>query len=110
MMKQINYTLNLGKWMTHLIIQNSYISAKTDGTKYDFNPFLFPLKFIEKIHNYEITLDQARNYRRELRILRNKLNNDYNPTNHLKKTKDKNNVLESARKLLDPGKDTIVFF
>ena len=35
--------------------------TKTDGTKYDFNRFLFPLKFIEKIHNYEITLNEARN-------------------------------------------------
>ena len=39
-----------------------------DGTKYDFNRFLFPLKF-EKNHNYEITLDEARN---------NQLNNDSN--------------------------------
>ena len=38
------------------------VCTKTDGTKYDFNCFLFPLKFIEKIHNYEITLDEARNY------------------------------------------------
>ena len=95
--------------MDEILDNVELLSTKTDGTKYDFNPFLFPLKFIEKIHNYEITLDQARNYRRELRILRNKLNNDYNPRN-LKQAKDKNNVLESARKLLDPGKDIIVFF
>ena len=62
------------------------VCTKTDGTKYDFNRFLFPLKFIEKIHNYEITLDEARNYQTELRILINKLNNDYNPRN-LKKNK-----------------------
>ena len=36
------------------------VCTKTDGTKYDFNRFLFPLKFIEKIHNYEITLDEAK--------------------------------------------------
>ena len=53
------------------------ISTKTDGTKYDFNSFLFPLKFIEKVHNYEITLDEAINYQTELEILINKLNNDY---------------------------------
>ena len=35
------------------------VCTKTDGTKYDFNRFLFPLKFIEKIYNYEITLDEA---------------------------------------------------
>ena len=35
------------------------VCTKTDGTKYDFNRFFFPLKFIEKINNYEITLDEA---------------------------------------------------
>ena len=35
------------------------VCAKADGAKYDFNRFAFPLKFIEKIHNYEITLDKA---------------------------------------------------
>ena len=53
--------------------------TKTDGTKYDFNRFLFLSKFIKKIHNYEITLDEAKNYQRELGISINKLNNDYNP-------------------------------
>ena len=85
------------------------VCTKTDGTNYDFNHFLLPLKFIEKIHNYEITLDEARNYETELRILISKLNNDYNPRNS-KKAKEKNNVLESARKLLDARKDIIVFF
>ena len=33
--------------------------TKTDGTKYDFNRFSLPLKFIRKIHNYEITLNEA---------------------------------------------------
>ena len=70
------------------------------------------LKFIGKIHNYEVTLDDARNYQTELRILTNKLNNNYNPRNNnkKKKTKEKNSVLESARKLLDAGKDIIGFF
>ena len=85
------------------------VCTKTDGTKYDFNRFLFPLKFIEKIHNYEITLDEARNYQTELRILINKLNNDYNPRT-VKNAKEKNNVLESARKLLYARKYIIVFF
>ena len=84
------------------------VCTNTDGTKYDFNRFLFPLKFIEKIHNYEITLDEARNNQTELGILVNKLNNDYNPKNP-KKVKEKNNVLKSARKLLDARKD-IDFF
>ena len=70
---------------------------------------MFPLKFIEKTYNYEITLDEARNYQTELRILINKVNNDYNPRNP-KKAVEKNNVLESARKLLDARKDIIGFF
>ena len=85
------------------------LCTKTDGTKYDFNRFLFPLKFIEKIHNYEITLDEAINYQTELEILINKLDNDYKPRIP-KKGKEKNNVLESARKLLDARKDIIGFF
>ena len=40
------------------------VCTKTDGTKYDFNRFFFPLKFIEKLQNYEITLDEARNYQK----------------------------------------------
>ena len=53
------------------------VCTKTDGTKYDFNRFLFPLKFIEKIHNYEITLDEAINDQQDLNILINQLNNNY---------------------------------
>ena len=75
------------------------VSTKTDGTKYDFNRFLFPLKFIEKNHNYEITLDEAKNNQTGLGILINKLNNNYNPKIQ-KKVKEKNNVLKSARKVL----------
>ena len=71
--------------------------------------FLVSIKFIEKIHNYEITLYEARNYQTELRILINKLNNDYNQKN-LKKSKEKNNVLETARELLNARKDIIGFF
>ena len=70
---------------------------------------MFPLKFIEKIHNYKITLDEAKNYQTELGILINKLNSHYNPRSR-KKAKEKNNVLESARKLLDARKDIIGFF
>ena len=52
---------------------------------------------------------KQKNYQTELGILINKLNNDYNPRS-LKKAKEKNNVLESARKLLNAIKDIIVFF
>ena len=51
------------------------ICTKTDGIKYGFNRFALPLKVIE------ITLDEPINYQTELKILRNKLNNDYNPRN-----------------------------
>ena len=36
------------------------VCTKTDGTKYDFNIFVPPLRFVEKIYDYEITLDEAK--------------------------------------------------
>ena len=69
---------------------------------------MFPLKFIEKIYNYEITLDEAINDQTELRILINKLNN-YNPTK-LEKIEEKIRVLESARKLSDARDEIINLF
>ena len=70
---------------------------------------MLPLEFIEKIHNCEITLDEAMNYQTELEILIIKLNNNYKPRIP-EKTKDKNSVLESPRKVLDARKNIIVFF
>ena len=35
------------------------VCTKTDGTKYNFNISVLLLEFIEKIHNYGITLDQT---------------------------------------------------
>ena len=55
------------------------VCTKTDGTKYDFNRLALPLKFIEKNCNYEITLDKAIENQTKLKILINKLNNDYTP-------------------------------
>ena len=54
------------------------VFTKTDGTKYNFNRFSLPLKFIEKIYKYEITLDEAIEKQAELKELINKLNN-YGP-------------------------------
>ena len=71
---------------------------------------MFPLEFIERIHNHEITLDEAINDHTELEILINKLNNDYNHPRSPKKAKEKNNVLKSAKKLLNARKDIISFF
>ena len=77
-MKQINYCLN-SKTIDETLDNAELVCTKTDVTKNDFNRFQFPLKFIEKIQNYEITLDEARNNETELRILISKLNNEYNP-------------------------------
>ena len=85
--------------MRHLIMQNSFVQKLME----------FPLKFLKKIHKYEITLDEAKSSQTELGILINKLNNDYNPKIP-KKVKQKNNVLKSARKLLDVRKDVIDIF
>ena len=62
------------------------VCTKTDGTKYDFNRFLLPLKFIGKIYNYEITLNEAIEKQAKLKELINKLNN-YGPRNSKKKIK-----------------------
>ena len=88
---------------------NSYVSRSYRAKTGRVNHFLFPLKFIEKIHNYEITLDEVKNNQTELGILINKLNNDYNPKIP-KKVNEKNDVLKPARKLLDVRKDIINFF
>ena len=85
------------------------VCTKTDDkTRYDFNRFSLPLKFIEKIHNYEITLDEAINDQTELNIFINKLNNDYTPRN-TEKIEEKKRVSESARKLQNARKDIIDF-
>ena len=84
------------------------VCTKTDGTKYDFNRFFLPLKFIAKIHNYEITLDKAIDDQTKLKILINKLN-EHNPRN-TKKVEEKERVLESTRKFLDVRKHIIDLF
>ena len=83
------------------------VCTKTDGTKYDFNHFLLKLKFIEKIYEYEVTPDEAIGKQEKLKELINKLNN-YGPRN-LEKIKEKNRVLESAKKL-SHTRDKIINF
>ena len=51
------------------------VCTKTDGTKYDFNIFTLPLEFVEEIHNYETTLDEAKDNQDKLEKLINKLKN-----------------------------------
>ena len=59
MMKQIKYYLKLKKIDAKLDTAK-LVCTKTDGTKCDFNIFALPLKFVEKLYNYEITLlDEA---------------------------------------------------
>ena len=65
------------------------ICTKTDGkTKYDFSKFTFPLKFASKNYNYDLTLQKAQDNQEELKILINKLNNNYTPQKKEKKRKE----------------------
>ena len=83
------------KKIDRILDKAELVSTKTDGTKYDFNRFVLPLKFIEKIHDYEVTLDEEIEEQEELRELINKLN-DYAPRNSKKKKKKRD--LESEKK------------
>ena len=51
------------------------VCTKTDGTKCNFNIFALPLEFIEKVHNYEITLDEAMDNQEKLEKLIIRLEN-----------------------------------
>ena len=51
------------------------VCTKTDGTKYNFNTFAFPLRSIEKIYDYEITLDEAKDDQDKLEKLKIRLEN-----------------------------------
>ena len=42
------------KKIDRILDKAEIVSTKTDGTKYDFNRFVLPLKFIEKIRNYKL--------------------------------------------------------
>ena len=79
------------------------VFTKTDGTKYDFNCSSLPVKFIAKIHNSEITLEEAMKDQTKTKILINKLSKGYNPIN-LKNIKEKKRVLESS-KILSNARD-----
>ena len=65
-----------------------FVWTKTDGTKYNLNVFVLPLKFIEKIHNYEITLDEAMDNQEKLENLIIRLEN-YNAKNKKKNRREK---------------------
>ena len=64
------------------------ICTKPDGTKYNFNIFVLPLKFIEKIHNDKISLDEAIKDQEKLEKLISRLEN-YNAKNKIKNRREK---------------------
>ena len=51
------------------------VCTKTDGTKYDFNIFVLPLKFVERIYNYRTNLDEAKENQDKLEKLIIRLEN-----------------------------------
>ena len=62
------------------------VCTETDGkTKYDFNIFASPLKFARKIHNYEITLDEAIEDQEKLENLIIKIENYKGRNTHKKR-------------------------
>ena len=66
------------------------VCTKTDGkTKYDFNKFTSLSKFTLKIYHHDLALQGAEDDQQELKILINKLNNNYNPKNPIKTKKKK---------------------
>ena len=90
--------------------KTQFICTKTDGkTIYNFSHFTSPLKFASKIYNKDFTLKEAEDNQQELEILINKLSNKYNPLNKIK-IKEKNDTLESAKKLFNIRKEIIRAF
>ena len=85
------------------------VCTKTDGTKYNINIFALPLKFVENIYNYEITLDEAKNHKVKSKNLITALN-DYKASKENKKKRREKKVLESATELFRGREDIIVFF
>ena len=75
------------------------VCTKTDGkTKHGFSNFTFPSKFASKIYNKDFTLQEAKDNQQELKILINKLNNNYN-AKHKIKVEEKGDTLKSSKKL-----------
>ena len=86
------------------------ICTKTDGkTKYNFSNSRFPSKFASKIYNKNLRQHKAEDNQQQLKILINKLNNNYNPQNP-EQIKEKGDTLKSAKKLLFIREDIIRTF
>ena len=71
MIKQIRYYLTLKK--NDELDTAELFCTKTDETKYDFDRFSSPFKFVAKIYNYEITLEEAMDNKKKLENLISKL-------------------------------------
>ena len=71
----INKIIEIDDWLN----STKLVCTKTDGTQYDFNKFMLPFKFTLNIYSRNLTLKKADD-QQELKILINKLNNNYNPT------------------------------
>ena len=70
---------------------------------------MFPSKFTLKNYHHDLTLQEAKNDQKELQMLINKLNNDYNPKSQIK-MKEKDDVLKSAKKLFYMREEIISAF
>ena len=80
------------------------VCIENDGiTKYDFSNFTFLSKLASKICSKNLTLQEAEDNQQELKILINKLNNDYNPRNPIK-INEKDDTLKSAKNCFLPEK------
>ena len=90
-------------------LHNSFVQKLMEKTKYDFSNFTFPSKFTLKIFRHDLTLQKAKDDQVNLKILINNLNNDYNPKN-LEKIEEKNETLNSAKKLFFIGEKIIRAF
>ena len=87
------------KELDDLLNKAQLICIKAGGkTIYNFKTFTLPLKFASKICNKD---DQQ-----ELEVLMNKQNNENRPINKIK-IKEKDDTLESAKKLLKIRKEII---
>ena len=83
---------------------------KTYGkTKHDFTKFTFRLKFASRIYHGDHTLQQEEEVQEKLKVLKNKLNNENNPTKK-DKIKEKDDTLNSAKKLFFTREEIIIAF
>ena len=68
-----------------------------------------PLKFVLKIYRRDLILQKADDNQQELKILINKLNDNYNPTSQIK-IKEKDDRLKTAKMLYSSRDDIINAF